>query len=315
MSNRISTLFGTKYPLIQAGMVWCSGWKLASAVSNAGGLGTIGSGSMYPEVLKEHLEKMQKATNQSYAVNLPLIYPQVEEHIQWIEYFKVPVVITSAGNPKKFAERLKRAGCVLIHVVANQKFAQKAVEAGCDAIVAEGFEAGGHNGKDEITTMCLLPEITKAVNVPVIAAGGIASGKAMLAAFVLGAEGVQIGSRFAVTEESSAHISYKNAVLNAKGGDTVLTLKEITPVRLLKNEFYNKVEAAYEKGADVDNLRALLGKGRAKKGIFEGDLNEGELEIGQVAGQFHKLQKADEVLDEIINEFNLKREELKKIRF
>jgi enoyl-[acyl-carrier protein] reductase II len=315
MKNRVAQLLKVKYPLIQAGMVWCSGWKLASAVSNAGGLGTIGSGSMYPDVLKEHLEKMRKATNQLFAVNLPLIYPQVEEHIQLIEEFQVPVVITSAGNPMKYAKRIKDAGCILIHVVANQKFALKAVDAGCDAIIAEGFEAGGHNGKDEITTMCLIPDVLKVIDIPVIAAGGIATGKSMAAAFALGAEGVQIGSRFAVTAESSAHINYKNAVVQAKGGDTSLTLKELTPVRLLKNQFYEKVQKAYANDASVENLRTLLGKGRAKKGIFEGDLEEGELEIGQVAGQFTTIQPAVEVVEEIIKGFNLTVESLSKNRF
>ena len=302
--NRIKELFGIKYPIIQGGMIWCSGWELASAVSNAGGLGLIGSGSMYPEVLKEHIQKCNKATDKPFGVNIPLIYPNIDEHIQIIIDEGVKIVFSSAGNPKKYTSYLQENGIIVVHVIANTKFALKSVAAGVDAIVAEGFEAGGHNGKDEITTMCLIPEIADEVNIPVIAAGGIADGRAMLAAMCLGADGVQIGSRFAVCKESSAHENFKNYVFDAKDGATDLTLKEITAVRLLKNEFYQNIQEAYLAKATTKELKELLGRGRAKKGMFEGNLSEGELEIGQVSSMINKMQTSKEIIDEIIDDFN-----------
>jgi len=308
--NRIKELFGIKYPIIQGGMIWCSGWELASAVSNAGGLGLIGSGSMYPEILREHIQKCKKATSKPFGVNIPLIYPNIEEHINIIIEEGIKIVFSSAGNPKKYTSYLQQNGIIVVHVIANTKFALKCVEAGVDAIVAEGFEAGGHNGKDEITTMCLIPKIADEVNIPVIAAGGIADGRAMLAAMSLGADGVQIGSRFAVCKESSAHENFKNYVFDAKEGQTDLTLKEITAVRLLKNDFYNKVQEAYLKNATDDELKELLGRGRAKKGMFEGDLSEGELEIGQVSSMINKMQTSKEIINEIIDDFNNARNHL-----
>ena len=302
--NRIKELFGIKYPIIQGGMIWCSGWELASAVSNAGGLGLIGSGSMYPEVLREHIQKCKKATDKPFGVNIPLIYPNIDEHIQIIIEEGVKIVFSSAGNPKKYTSYLQEKGIIVVHVIANTKFALKSVEAGVDAIVAEGFEAGGHNGKDEITTMCLIPKIADEVNIPVIAAGGIADGRAMLAAMCLGADGVQIGSRFAVCKESSAHENFKNYVFDAKDGATDLTLKEITAVRLLKNEFYQNIQEAYLAKATTKELKELLGRGRAKKGMFEGNLSEGELEIGQVSSMINKMQTSKEIIDEIIDDFN-----------
>ena len=302
--NRIKELFGIKYPIIQGGMIWCSGWELASAVSNAGGLGLIGSGSMYPEVLKEHIQKCNKATDKPFGVNIPLIYPNIDGHIQIIIDEGVKIVFSSAGNPKKYTSYLQENGIIVVHVIANTKFALKSVAAGVDAIVAEGFEAGGHNGKDEITTMCLIPEIADEVNIPVIAAGGIADGRAMLAAMCLGADGVQIGSRFAVCKESSAHENFKNYVFDAKDGATDLTLKEITAVRLLKNEFYQNIQEAYLAKATTKELKELLGRGRAKKGMFEGNLSEGELEIGQVSSMINKMQTSKEIIDEIIDDFN-----------
>ena len=302
--NRIKELFGIKYPIIQGGMIWCSGWELASAVSNAGGLGLIGSGSMYPEVLKEHIQKCNKATDKPFGVNIPLIYPNIVEHTQIIIDEGVKIVFSSAGNPKKYTSYLQENGIIVVHVIANTKFALKSVAAGVDAIVAEGFEAGGHNGKDEITTMCLIPEIADEVNIPVIAAGGIADGRAMLAAMCLGADGVQIGSRFAVCKESSAHENFKNYVFDAKDGATDLTLKEITAVRLLKNEFYQNIQEAYLAKATTKELKELLGRGRAKKGMFEGNLSEGELEIGQVSSMINKMQTSKEIIDEIIDDFN-----------
>ena len=302
--NRIKELFGIKYPIIQGGMIWCSGWELASAVSNAGGLGLIGSGSMYPEVLREHIQKCKKATDKPFGVNIPLIYPNIDEHIQIIIEEGVKIVFSSAGNPKKYTSYLQENGIIVVHVIANTKFALKSVEAGVDAIVAEGFEAGGHNGKDEITTMCLIPKIADEVNIPVIAAGGIADGRAMLAAMCLGADGVQIGSRFAVCKESSAHENFKNYVFDAKDGATDLTLKEITAVRLLKNEFYQNIQEAYLAKATTKELKELLGRGRAKKGMFEGNLSEGELEIGQVSSMINKMQTSKEIIDEIIDDFN-----------
>jgi enoyl-[acyl-carrier protein] reductase II len=305
MENRIITLFGIQYPLIQAGMIWCSGWELASAVSNAGGLGIIGSGSMYPEILDEQIRKCKEATNKPFAVNLPMLYPDIDKHIETIIKHKVPIVFTSAGNPKTWTSHLKSHGIIVVHVVSSLKFALKAQDAGVDAIVAEGFEAGGHNGRDETTTLVLIPSVAPKLSIPLIAAGGISSGRAMLAAMNLGADAVQIGSRFVASEESSAHSNFKKAVLDAEEGDTLLTLKELTPVRLLKNDFYHKVEEAYRECADEFQLKELLGRGRAKKGMFEGDLIEGELEIGQVAGMIHEVLPAKSIVEEIINEYRL----------
>ena len=302
-NNRLTELFGIKYPLIQAGMVWCSGWELASAVSESGGLGIIGAGSMYPEVLKQHIQKCKKATHRPFAVNLPLLYPSIEAHVQTILDEKVPIVFTSAGSPKKWTSLFKKHGVKVVHVVSNVIFAQKSEAAGVDAVVAEGFEAGGHNGREETTSMCLVPLIAEAVNIPVIAAGGIASGKSMAAAFALGAEGVQIGSRFVATPESSAHIDFKNAIVNAKEDSTRLTLKELTPVRLLKNKFYNDIQTAYVNQASNEELKALLGRGRAKKGMFEGDMDEGELEIGQVSSAIQEIKPAQEIVMEIMEDF------------
>ncbi len=312
MTQRITDLLKIQYPIIQGGMIWCSGWRLASAVSNAGGLGLIGSGSMYPEVLLEHIQKCKKATDKPFGVNLPLLYPDIDKHIQHILDEKVPIVFSSAGNPAKFTDLLKESGVTVIHVVANTKFAKKAEQAGCDAIVAEGFEAGGHNGREETTTMCLIPMIREAVDIPVIAAGGIGGGKAMAAAIALGADGVQMGSRFAATYESSAHNKFKDSILTAGDGQTQLTLKEITPVRLIKNRFYEQVQEAYENDYSVDALKDLLGRGRAKKGMFEGDLDEGELEIGQVSAQIHSLKTAEEVVKETWDEFQETCERLNK---
>lgn len=302
--NRINNLFQIKYPIIQAGMIWCSGWELASAVSNAGGLGLIGSGSMYPDVLKSQIQKCKKATQKPFGVNVPLLYPNIEEHINIIIEEKVPIVFTSAGNPKTWTNILKAEGIKVVHVVSNVKFALKSAEAGVDAIVAEGFEAGGHNGREETTTLCLIPMVRKAIDIPLIAAGGIATGSAMAAMFCLGADGVQVGSRFVATHESSAHQNFKEKITALPEGDTVLTLKELTPVRLIKNEFYAQVEAAYQAGASKQELTELLGRGRAKKGMFEGDLKEGELEIGQVSGLIKEIVPAAQVVEEMINEFN-----------
>jgi len=303
MRNRITTLFNIEYPLIQAGMIWCSGWELASAVSNAGGLGIIGSGSMYPQVLEEHIIKCQKATNKPFAVNLPMLYPDIDKHIETIIRLKVPIVFTSAGNPKTWTAHLKSHGITVVHVVSSLKFALKSEEAGVDAVVVEGFEAGGHNGRDETTTLCLIPMVTEKVKIPVIAAGGIGTGRGMLAAMNLGAEAVQIGSRFVASIESSAHQNFKKVVVDSNEGDTDLTLKNVTPVRLVKNAFYNQLKEAYERNADVEELKAILGRGRAKKGMFEGDLVEGELEIGQIAGLIHEILPAKKIVDEIIAEF------------
>jgi len=302
-SNRITSLFDIKYPIIQAGMIWCSGWRLAAAVSNAGGLGIIGSGSMRPEVLKEHIQKCKAATTKPFAVNIPMLYPDIEKHFQSIIDENVPIVFTSAGNPKTYTKYLKEKGKIVVHVVASSKFAMKAEEAGVDAIVAEGFEAGGHNGREETTTFCLIPIVKKAVKIPVIAAGGIADGKQMLAAFCLGAEGVQLGSRFVASVESSAHENFKNAVINSKEGDTILTLKELTPVRLIKNPFYEKIEKAYEDCATEEQLKELLGKGRSKKGMFEGDMTEGELEIGQISGNIREILPAAEIVNKMMTEY------------
>ena len=302
--NRICQLFQIKYPIIQGGMIWCSGWQLASAVSNAGGLGLIGAGSMYPEILDEHIQKCKNATTEPFGVNLPLLYPNIEEHIQTIIKHKVPIVFTSAGNPSTWTKTLQNEGIKVVHVVSSVKFAQKAEAAGVDAIVAEGFEAGGHNGRDETTTLCLIPMVRKAVTLPILAAGGIASGAAMLAVMNLGADGVQIGSRFAASLESSAHQNFKEAVIAAEEGSTLLTLKELTPVRLLKNPFFEQVQAAYAAGSSTEELKNLLGRGRAKKGMFEGDLIEGELEIGQIAGSFEEILSAEQIIQEIVAQYN-----------
>lgn len=302
--NRITQLLGIRYPIIQAGMIWCSGYKLASAVSNAGGLGIIGSGSMYPEILEEHIQKCLKATSKPFAVNLPMLYPDVDKHIELIIKHRVPIVFTSAGNPKTWTSVLKGEGIKVVHVVASVKFAQKAQDAGVDAVVAEGFEAGGHNGADETTTLTLIPTVKREIEIPLIAAGGIATGRGMLAAMVLGADGVQIGSRFVASDESSAHENFKKTVVNMPDGGTKLTLKELTPVRLIKNEFYHKIEEAYKNGASVEELKNILGKGRSKKGMFEGDLTEGELEIGQIASIIKEIKPAAEIVKEIINEYH-----------
>jgi enoyl-[acyl-carrier protein] reductase II len=304
MNNRVTALLNISYPIIQAGMIWCSGWELASAVSNAGGLGIIGSGSMYPDILREQIRKCKANTAKPFAVNVPLLYPNIDEHIKIILEEKVPVVFSSAGNPKTWTTLLKAEGVKVIHVVSNVKFALKAQEAGVDAIVAEGFEAGGHNGREETTTLCLIPLIKKNIHLPLIAAGGISSGAAMAAMFCLGAEGVQIGTRFVASNESSAHQNFKQALMKLKEGDTSLTLKELTPVRLIKNPFYYQIEEAYSKGASVDELTRILGKGRAKKGMFEGDMIEGELEIGQAASLVESIKPAAEIVNEIIREFN-----------
>jgi len=302
-TNRITKLLNIKYPLIQAGMVWASGWKLASAVSNAGGLGIIGAGSMYPEVLKEHLIKCKKATNKPFAVNVPMLYPNVEEIIKIIVTEKVPIVFTSAGNPKTWTSHLQEHGIIVVHVVSSVKFALKSQEAGVDAVVAEGFEAGGHNGRDETTTFTLIPMVREKLEIPLIAAGGIATGRGMLAAMVLGADAVQIGSRFVASEEASSHIKFKEMVVNAQEGDTKLTLKELAPVRLLKNKFFEDIEALYQKNPSKEELQQLLGRARAKKGMFEGDLIEGELEIGQISGLIKTIKPAAEIVKEIIDEF------------
>ena len=294
-------------------MIWCSGWELASAVSNAGGLGIIGSGSMYPDVLDEQITKCKANTSKPFAVNLPMLYPNIEEHIETIIKHKVPIVFTSAGNPKTFTERLQKEGIKVVHVVSSLKFAMKAQQAGVDAIVAEGFEAGGHNGRDETTTLCLIPMVRQEITIPLIAAGGIATGRGVLACMALGADGVQIGSRFVASHESSAHINFKKAILDAKEGDTELTLKELTPVRLLKNEFHSSVKEAYSKNASIEELAELLGRGRAKKGMFEGDLQNGELEIGQIAGIMNELLPAKQIILDLVKEFNEAKNELTKI--
>jgi len=313
--NRITALFGIDYPLIQAGMIWCSGWRLAAAVSNAGGLGIIGSGSMYPEVLDEHVRKCKAATNKPFAVNLPMLYPAIDEHIQTIIKHKVPIVFTSAGNPKTWTSKLKENGITVVHVVSSLKFALKSETAGVDAVVVEGFEAGGHNGMDETTTLTLVPSVKRAVKIPVIAAGGIATGRGMLATMALGADGVQIGSRFVASKESSAHALFKKKVVETGDGGTKLTLKELTPVRLIKNGFFDQVETAYANEATPDDLKKLLGRGRAKKGMFEGDMDEGELEIGQVASLIDSVKPAAEIVSEIMAEFETARKELSGYKF
>lgn len=301
--NRITKLFGIQYPIIQAGMIWASGWKLASAVSNAGGLGLIGAGSMYPEVLREHIQQCKAATNKPFGVNLPLLYPDIDKHIAIIIEEKVPIVFTSAGNPKTWTAKLKENGITVVHVVSSAKFAKKCEDAGVDAVVAEGFEAGGHNGREETTTLCLIPNVRQTISIPLIAAGGIATGRAMYAMMAMGAEGVQIGSRFVCTPEASSHQAFKDAVVNANEGDTVLTLKELTPVRLIKNDFYHRVAAAEESCATKEQMEELLGRARAKKGMFEGDMTEGELEIGQVSSIIRDIKPAANIVAEIWSEF------------
>lgn len=303
MSTRITDLFGIKYPIVQGGMVWCSGWRLASAVSNSGGLGLIGSGSMYAEVLKEHIIKCQTATDKPFGVNVPLLYPDIDKHIKTIIGAGVKIVFTSAGSPKTWTSMLKAEGIKVVHVVSSVKFALKAQEAGVDAVVAEGFEAGGHNGREETTTLCLLPEVSDALEIPVLAAGGIGSGRALFAALALGAEGVQIGSLFAASEESSAHQLFKERIIATEEGGTKLMLKQLAPVRLVKNAFFEQVALAESKGSDAETLRLLLGKGRAKKGMFEGNLTEGELEIGQVASSIKSIKPVAEIMEELWKEF------------
>lgn len=302
-SNRITKLFGINYPIIQAGMVWTSGWRLASAVSNAGGLGIIGSGSMYPAVLKEHIQKCRKATDRPFAVNVPLLYPDIQQIIDIIIEEKVRIVFTSAGNPTTWTNALKEKDITVVHVVSSSKFALKAEQAGCDAVVAEGFEAGGHNGRDETTTMVLVPAVAGVVKIPVIAAGGIATGRQMLAAMIMGAEGVQMGSRFVASEEASSHIEFKKMVINAKEGDTQLTMKQLVPVRMIKNKFFQEVQNAEWKGATTEELKALLGRSRAKRGMFEGNLDEGELEIGQTSALLDSILPAAEIVKKVWNEF------------
>ena len=303
MTKRITSLFGIRYPIIQAGMIWCSGWRLASAVSNSGGLGIIGSGSMYPEILREHIQKCKKATKQPFGVNIPLLYPDIEKLIEIVIEEKVQIVFTSAGNPAIWTQHLKEKGITVVHVVSNEKFALKAESCGVDAIVAEGFEAGGHNGREETTTLVLVPQLCKAVKIPVIAAGGIGTGRTMLAAIALGAEGVQIGSRFVTSEESSAHINFKKAILKAKDGDTQLSIKKLTPARLLKNKFWEQINRAEMSGASEEELKIILGRARAKKGMFEGDLEDGELEIGQISGYINEIKPAADIVVEIIAEY------------
>lgn len=312
-SNRVTQLFKIEFPIIQAGMIWASGWRLASAVSNAGGLGIIGAGSMYPEVLKEHIQKCKAATPKPFGVNLPLLYPDIEKHVQILIEQGVKIVFTSAGNPQAWTGILKQKGITVVHVVSSTKFAMKSEAAGCDAVVAEGFEAGGHNGREETTTMVLIPAVAHAVKIPVIAAGGIATGKQMLAAMVLGADGVQMGSRFVASEEASSHLNFKKAVINAAEGDTKLSLKQLTPVRLLKNDFFKRVQDAEIKGASKEELMAILGRARAKKGMFEGDLQEGELEIGQVSSLLNEILPAEEIVKKVWKEFMNGLDETKKM--
>ena len=303
MQNRTTKLFNIEFPIVQGGMVWTSGWRLASAVSNAGGLGVIGAGSMYPNVLREHIQKCKKATNKPFGVNVPMLYPDIDKLMDIIIEEDVKIVFTSAGNPKTWTSFLKEKEITVVHVVSSLKFALKAQEAGVDAIVTEGFEAGGHNGRDETTTMVLIPAVREKITIPLIAAGGIATGKAMLAAMVLGADGVQVGSRFVASNEASSHMSFKEVVVNAKEGDTQLTLKELAPVRLVKNKFYHEVQKAYAKGVTTEELKTLLGRGRAKKGMFLGDLEDGELEIGQISALIHDIKSASEIIKEMMLEF------------
>lgn len=313
--NKITSLFNIKYPIVQGGMIWNSGYKLASAVSNAGGLGLIGAGSMYPDVLREHIQKCKKATDKPFGVNVPLLYPNVEEIMQIIAEEEVKIVFTSAGNPKTWTNFLKEKGIIVVHVVSSSKFALKAQEAGVDAVVAEGFEAGGHNGREETTTLTLIPMVKEKISIPLIAAGGIATGRGMLAAMILGADGVQMGSRFAASEESSAHENFKNTILGLEEGSTQLTLKELAPVRLIKNKFYNDLQELYAKCPSVDELKTLLGRARAKRGMFEGDLVEGELEIGQISGLINEIKPVNEIINEIIKEFELVKNESLSFKF
>ncbi|MBX2955777.1 MAG: nitronate monooxygenase [Cyclobacteriaceae bacterium] len=311
-TNRVTQLFNIQLPIIQAGMVWCSGWRLASAVSNAGGLGLIGSGSMHPETLEEHIQKCKAATAKPFGVNVPLLYPQIDKLMEIIIKENVKIVFTSAGNPSTWTGHLKEKGITVVHVVSSVKFARKAEQAGVDAVVAEGFEAGGHNGREETTTFVLIPLVREAVSIPLIAAGGIATGRGMLAAEVLGADGVQVGSRFAASTESSAHKKFKEVIVKAGEGDTLLTMKQLTPVRLVRNKFFHQVIEAEQRGASLDEMKQLLGRGRAKKGMFEGDLDEGELEIGQVAAAIRDVKPAAKILLEIWNEYNALKQQLCK---
>jgi enoyl-[acyl-carrier protein] reductase II len=311
--NKITQLFNIKYPIIQGGMIWNSGYKLASAVSNAGGLGLIGAGSMYPEVLREHIQKCKKATDKPFGVNVPMLYPNIEEIINIIVEEGVKIVFTSAGNPKTWTSFLKEKGITVVHVVSSSKFALKAQEAGVDAVVAEGFEAGGHNGREETTTLTLIPMVKEQLSIPLIAAGGIATGRGMLAVMVLGADGVQVGSRFAASVESSSHENFKNTIINVKEGDTQVTLKELAPVRLIKNKFYDDLQELYKKCPTPEELKTLLGRARAKKGMFEGDLVEGELEIGQIAGLIHEIKSAAAIIDEMVLEFEMAKKEVQNL--
>jgi enoyl-[acyl-carrier protein] reductase II len=313
MNNRITSLFGIKYPIVQGGMIWASGWRLVAAVSNAGGLGLLGAGSMYPEVLRDQIQKCKKATTYPFGVNVPMLYPNLEELMEVIISEKISIVFTSAGNPAVWTQTLKSAGIIVVHVVPSVKFAKKAALAGVDAIVAEGFEAGGHNGRDETTTMTLIPAVRDQIKIPILAAGGIASGKSMLAAMVLGADGVQVGSRFVASVEASSHLNFKQRVVAAGEGDTILTLKELAPVRLLKNKFYRDIENAYQQGARAEELRELLGRARAKLGMFEGDMEEGELEIGQVAALIHDILPASAIVENMMTEFEAARKSIQDL--
>lgn len=314
MNNRITQLFGIEYPIIQAGMIWCSGWELASAVSNAGGLGIIGSGSMYPDILREQIRKCKAATKKPFGVNIPLLYPDIDKHIAIVIEEGVKIVFTSAGNPKTWTKQLQQHGIKVVHVVSSSKFAKKVEEAGCDAVVCEGFEAGGHNGREETTTFVLIPQVRAATHLPLIAAGGIATGRGMLAAMVLGAEGVQMGTRFVASVESSAHQNFKNVVINLQEGDTMLSMKKVVPVRLIKNEFQKRIQEAEDRGATKEELQQILGRARAKKGMFEGDMNEGELEIGQIASFVKEIKPAAEIVREIWNEFLQAKQEVANMK-
>ena len=315
MTNRITQLFEIKFPIIQAGMIWCSGWELAAAVSNAGGLGIIGSASMYPEILRGHIRKCKASTDQPFAVNVALLYPDIDSHMKIIMDEGVKIVFTSAGNPKTWTSILKQNGIKVVHVVSSSKFAKKSEDAGCDAIVAEGFEAGGHNGREETTTMVLIPLVKQAVNIPVIAAGGIASGRAMMAAFALGADGVQMGTRFAASVEASGHENFKQKIITTEEGSTILAMKKVVPVRLIKNKFYEQVQQAEDRGATAEELKLILGRARAKRGMFEGDLEEGELEIGEVSAQIREIKPAAEIVKEVWEEFVKVKEEISNLKF
>jgi enoyl-[acyl-carrier protein] reductase II len=313
MNNRITELFNISYPIIQAGMVWCSGWELASAVSNAGGLGIIGSGSMYPDILKQHIQKCRSETEKPFAVNIPLLYPDIDHHFRIIIEERVKIVFTSAGNPNSYTALLKQHGIKVVHVISSSRFAKKSEDAGCDAVVAEGFEAGGHNGREETTTMVLIPLVKQSVAIPVIAAGGIGSGRAMMAAFALGAEGVQLGTRFAASVEASGHENFKRKIINTTEGETVLTMKKLVPVRLIRNKFFQQIQSAEDRGASADELKNILGRARAKRGMFEGDLDEGELEIGEVCAQVHDIKPASQILKDIWEEFLGAKEEIQQL--